>query len=186
MFAELADPAMVARCLEGLAGIAAAQGLFPPCVRWLGAAETLRARVGQPLSQEDRPSYETALATASAALGEVAFAEAWEAGRSLPLTAAIAEAIALPDGPPAGRALPSPTPGETPGTPSLPPPRFDLTQREAEVLRLLTRRQTDKEIADALFVTRRTASHHVANVLAKLGAANRREAAALAARHGLA
>jgi DNA-binding CsgD family transcriptional regulator len=63
--------------------------------------------------------------------------------------------------------------------------RFGLSPREGEVLRLLARRQTDREIADALFVTRRTASHHVASILAKLGATNRREAAALAAHHGL-
>ena len=54
------------------------------------------------------------------------------------------------------------------------------------MLALLCQRLTDKEIADHLFVAPRTARFHVENVLAKLGAANRREAAALAARHGLA
>jgi DNA-binding CsgD family transcriptional regulator len=54
------------------------------------------------------------------------------------------------------------------------------------VLTLLCQRRTDREIADVLFITPRTAGFHVANVLAKLGAANRREAAALAAHHGLA
>jgi DNA-binding NarL/FixJ family response regulator len=43
----------------------------------------------------------------------------------------------------------------------------------------------DPEIAERLFITTETASNHVANILTKLGATNRREAAALAAHHAL-
>jgi DNA-binding CsgD family transcriptional regulator len=60
-----------------------------------------------------------------------------------------------------------------------------LTQRELEVLRLLARHHTDKEIAEALFVGLRTVQTHVANILNKLGVGNRREATAEAARLGL-
>jgi DNA-binding CsgD family transcriptional regulator len=56
----------------------------------------------------------------------------------------------------------------------------DLTRREAEVLTLLTRRRTDKEIAAALGISPRTAMSHVAAIRAKLGVRNRREAAAVA------
>lgn len=62
---------------------------------------------------------------------------------------------------------------------------FELTRREREVLALLCQRLTDPEIAAALFISPRTASGHVANVLAKLGVPSRRDAAALAARSGL-
>jgi DNA-binding NarL/FixJ family response regulator len=51
-----------------------------------------------------------------------------------------------------------------------------LTAREREVLALLRHRRTDAEIAAELFISRRTASNHVSNILTKLGAANRREA----------
>lgn len=57
-----------------------------------------------------------------------------------------------------------------------------LTPREREVLALLRPRLTDAEIAAHLAISRRTVATHVANILGKLGAANRREAAAIATR----
>ena len=65
----------------------------------------------------------------------------------------------------------------------LPPHR--LTRCEREVLHLLCQRLTDREIAERLFISRSTASRHAANIFAKLGVSGRREAAALATRHGL-
>jgi DNA-binding CsgD family transcriptional regulator len=53
-----------------------------------------------------------------------------------------------------------------------------LTRRESQVLGLLARRRTDKEIAAALGISPRTAMGHVAAIPAKLGVRNRREAAA--------
>ena len=63
---------------------------------------------------------------------------------------------------------------------------LDLTPREAEVLALLTRGYTNREIAAALVISVRTAGVHVSHILRKLGAPNRREAAAIAHRphHG--
>ncbi|MBA3414133.1 MAG: hypothetical protein H0U10_02775 [Chloroflexia bacterium] len=60
-----------------------------------------------------------------------------------------------------------------------------LTEREVEVLVLLARHQTNNEIAAELFVSPRTVTTHVANIFGKLGVANRRAAAAAAARFGL-
>jgi len=53
------------------------------------------------------------------------------------------------------------------------------------VLRLVAAGWTNQQIADALFITRKTASVHVSNVMGKLNAANRGEAAAIAHRLGL-
>lgn len=64
-------------------------------------------------------------------------------------------------------------------------PLARLSPREREVLAFLAHRFTDLEIAEALSISRRTASHHVASILAKLGVANRRQAGALAIHHGL-
>jgi DNA-binding CsgD family transcriptional regulator len=59
-----------------------------------------------------------------------------------------------------------------------------LTSRERDVLRLLTRGRSNKEIASELFISPKTASAHVSNILGKLGAASRTEAAAIAHREG--
>ena len=59
-------------------------------------------------------------------------------------------------------------------------PLSRLTPREREVLDLLATGATNKTIAITLFITGKTASVHVSNILAKLGVANRGEAAALA------
>jgi DNA-binding CsgD family transcriptional regulator/tetratricopeptide (TPR) repeat protein len=57
-----------------------------------------------------------------------------------------------------------------------------LTPREREVLVLLADGRTNRQIAEALFISVKTASVHVSNILAKLGVANRGEAAAVAHR----
>jgi DNA-binding NarL/FixJ family response regulator len=54
-----------------------------------------------------------------------------------------------------------------------------LTPREAEVLALLARGCTNREIADTLVISVRTAGVHVSHILRKLGAPNRVEAAAI-------
>lgn len=60
-----------------------------------------------------------------------------------------------------------------------------LTTRELETLRLIATGKTNKEIAQALFISTNTVAIHVARVLAKTGASNRTEAAAYAASHHL-
>lgn len=60
-----------------------------------------------------------------------------------------------------------------------------LSAREAQVLRMVAEGRTNQEIAAALFRSVNTVANHVRNILAKVGAANRTEAAAFAVRHGL-
>jgi DNA-binding CsgD family transcriptional regulator len=60
-----------------------------------------------------------------------------------------------------------------------------LTDRELEVLRLLAEGRTNRQIGQELFITAKTASVHVSNILGKLGVKNRAEAGAAAHRMGL-
>jgi len=60
-----------------------------------------------------------------------------------------------------------------------------LTARENDVLLLLSRGRTNRQIGEELFISGKTASVHVSNILAKLGAASRTEAVAIAYREGL-
>ena len=61
-----------------------------------------------------------------------------------------------------------------------------LSEREAEVLRLVAAGRSNREIGEELAISLNTADRHVSNILTKIGAANRAEAASFAVRHGLA
>jgi DNA-binding CsgD family transcriptional regulator len=60
-----------------------------------------------------------------------------------------------------------------------------LTRREMEVLRLVARGQSNREIGKALYISQNTAANHIRSILMKTGSANRTEAAAFAHRHRL-
>lgn len=61
----------------------------------------------------------------------------------------------------------------------------DLTPRELEVLNHIATGATNQEISDRLSISLHTTKSHVRNILSKLHAINRRQAARMAARHGL-
>ncbi|MBA2277069.1 MAG: response regulator transcription factor, partial [Chloroflexia bacterium] len=118
--------------------------------------------------------YEHAADVARAALGDAIFSAAHDAGRALSLDQAVAEAMTIT----IGTAQPSPLPLSASAA-------AGLTSREVEVLGLLAEGRSDRQIADALFISSRTASHHVARILAKLGARTRTAAVDQARRHGI-
>jgi ATP/maltotriose-dependent transcriptional regulator MalT len=89
------------------------------------------------------------------------------------------------------RARPGPAPAEAgPGSPGATGAEaaqpFGLTARELEVLQLVAAGRSNREIAAELFISAKTASVHVSNILSKLSVASRGEAAATAYQFGLA
>jgi ATP/maltotriose-dependent transcriptional regulator MalT len=69
--------------------------------------------------------------------------------------------------------------------PSSPLARLGLTAREQEVLALVATGRTNRQIAETLFISPKTATLHVSNILSKLGVTNRVEAATIAYRLGV-
>ncbi|MFC8147590.1 AAA family ATPase [Streptomyces paradoxus] len=77
---------------------------------------------------------------------------------------------------------PAAAPGPAPADPA---EALGLTSRERDVLRLVAAGHTNRRIAEELFISPKTASVHVSNILGKLGVSGRGEAAAVAHRLGL-
>ena len=78
--------------------------------------------------------------------------------------------------------------GQAPDRPAdatAPAAALGLTARELEVLALVAEGRSNRQVGEALFISAKTASVHVSNILAKLGVASRVEAAAVAHRLGL-
>jgi predicted ATPase/DNA-binding CsgD family transcriptional regulator len=173
---EYGEQVGVAGGLRGLAMIAAHDGQFERAARLFGAAEALREAIGLPPPRH-HARYEESVAATRAALGEEQLLATWRAGRQLPLAEAVAEAVAL---------TPKAVPIASVVAECLPSNRYGLTPRERDVLRLIVAGKSDQQIADALFVSRRTANTHVSHIYAKLGVAKRSEAVGIAVRDGLA
>ena len=66
-----------------------------------------------------------------------------------------------------------------------PPTGFGLTSREHQVLDLMAQGASNRQIAEGLFISEKTASVHVSNIIRKLGVSSRGEAAWVAYRAGL-
>jgi DNA-binding NarL/FixJ family response regulator len=91
---------------------------------------------------------------------------------------ALARRARLDLAPPAGATVPAA------GAPT-PAAQLGLTPREVEVLALVAAGRSNRQIAQALFISPKTVGVHVSNILAKLGVSGRVEAAAVAHRLGL-
>lgn len=172
---SIAEERQIIYQVAGLAGVALATGQATRAARLLGAVSAAQDAIGFTGVLIDL-NIRHAPARARDELGNVAFTHAWEFGRTMLWTDAVNDALSVLRG---ERPV-----ALTKATMSL-AQTHALTRREREILGLLCQRLTNPEIAGRLFLSERTVESHVANILGKLGAANRREAAAVAARHGL-
>ncbi|MFN8590858.1 MAG: LuxR C-terminal-related transcriptional regulator [Thermomicrobiales bacterium] len=164
------DTVSLASSLRGLAIIAARTHRDERAVRLFGAEEALRTAIG---ADEPRSgSRLLALAECRERLGEEAFDAAWRSGQALSLPDAVAEALTIP----------KMTPGAQPAAATA---GHGLTARELEVLRLLVAGRSNPEIANALYISRRTVTTHLTNLFTKLGVRNRVEAPVAAQQRGL-
>ncbi len=172
----------IAHPLAGMASILSMTGHGELAARLLGVAAEIHETHGTfPWIAEQERDRQTA-ARLRALLGETLDTAAFAAGRTLPVTTAaqLALAVTAPTGPEISPEGAAPAERFAARAPAAPPDA--LTRRELEIFELLGQRLSDAEIAARLFIGVRTVEFHVSNILGKLGAANRREAAALASR----
>jgi predicted ATPase/DNA-binding CsgD family transcriptional regulator len=163
----------LAHCLADIAMLAMATGQ-PAAARLWGAVAALRQIVGYEFPLPERDVFEPSEAALRTELGAEVFDREYAAGQLLGLDEALAEAEAVLAG--AASAQPKA---------SRPSTRFGLTPRELEVLRLVVAGQSDREIAETLYISRRTAEGHVAGILAKLDVRSRAAAVAAALGSGI-
>jgi non-specific serine/threonine protein kinase len=158
--------------LATAAVIAAGHGRHALAARLLGTSR----RSGYQFKLPERLAYDRVEADARRSLGDADFEREQARGRRMPAGDIEAELDRLTPG------------GESDTSPGVIAPQgdFDLTEREREVLRKLADGLTNQEIADNLFVSRRTIATHVDHILGKLDVRSRTAAVAWAVRNGLA
>ena len=139
----------------------------------LAATEALRERLGTPVPPAEAPDRDAARAALERKLNAGTFASGWADGRRQELDSVVDLALEALD------ALEVPSAGEGPMAAPV------LTHRELAVLELLADGHTNREIAAALYISPSTAGVHVSNILRKLGAKRRVDAAGLAHKLGL-
>jgi non-specific serine/threonine protein kinase len=154
----------VSSCVELLAWVAVEEGDLQRACRLFGAGRTLWASIGTPLFGSEammgtRARYED---RARRGLGKKAFDHGYRVGEQFKTEEAIAFALGESD-----ERLGFQPPGSPP-----------LTRREEEVARLVAEGLSNREIAEWLVISQRTAEGHVENVLAKLGFKSRTQVAA--------
>jgi DNA-binding NarL/FixJ family response regulator len=151
------------RSLETMAHLAVACGQPAHALRLIAFVRTRRERLGLAVPPSDARATEVLVDGARAVVGHSAIREEMF-GRSMTLHEVIEDALSIePPAPPEQRAAPD-----------------SLSTRERQVVTLITRGLTNREIASELVIADSTAERHVHNILAKLGVATRTQVAAWA------
>ncbi len=155
---------------KGIASVAVRTGRPELAARIFGMSDSEFNRTGVTLRKPLLALFETFRDEARTAIGIEQFDDAWKSGYDLTRQEAVNElyVLAAPPVPVSRKMRPAP---------------FNLlSNREFEVLQFLVDGKTDPEIATALFLSPRTVSQHVSNILGKLQVTSRTAAAAMAAR----
>ncbi len=170
-FRRLGESRGAAECLMGFGAVAAAEGRAADAARLFGAGEAALEALGTGFWPANRADCERWESRARRSLGPSAFERARTEGQLLSLehiTTLVLERGA------ARAAMPHPAQHKPPG----------LTPREREVAQMAARGLTNRQIADALVITEKTAANHLQHVLDKLDLHTRTQLAARAVEFG--
>src|SRR5215470_53154 len=152
----LYDREGLSHVVESLAWTATRRAAHERAATLLGSAERLRESVGSALPAFFREQHERALSAAADGLGEAAFQRAVERGHAMAVEEAVAYAVDSRS-------------STKSAAPAQMAPHGRLTRRELEIARLIAEGLTSQQIAAKLFISERTVTTHVANMLNKLG-----------------
>ncbi|HET9662474.1 MAG TPA: LuxR C-terminal-related transcriptional regulator [Thermomicrobiales bacterium] len=162
--------------LADIAVLAAGTGFPEVAARLFGAAAVWADTLGEPFLLPERATYERAIGEVRSTLGEERFIAAGSAGETLTLAEAGEEARAFLVALESTRVSTSSIDEAA---------AHGLTQRELEVLRLVAAGRSNREIADALFISVPTVKRHLSNLFGKLDVPSRAAATAYAKTHHL-
>jgi DNA-binding CsgD family transcriptional regulator len=171
LWRELREERGIAQALEGFAMLELAESRTERGVWLLAAAQAIRERITEPSSPSRRASIDRLLQSARAAIGD-AYDAAWASGGAATAEQAVAEALTTPSAPPAPR-----SPMDRDWEP--------LSARERDVVALIGRGLTNRQIGETLVVSERTVEWHVGNVFGRLGLTSRAQVAVWAREHGV-
>ncbi len=163
-----------------LAATCSALGKHANAVELLSAADRNRRELGSAPTPRKVVEIGETDASARAVLTEQEYADQWAKGSQLDLDA-LTRRIGIVAREIIGRRHAAIVPGLS----SEQGVSHNLTSRENEVLRLLAQGNSTREIAEALFISPRTAATHITNILGKLDVSSRTAAVAYAMRTGL-
>jgi predicted ATPase/DNA-binding SARP family transcriptional activator/DNA-binding CsgD family transcriptional regulator len=159
----------VINTLEGMAGLAGAVKEDIRAARLWGAAEAAREVTGVALPPPERALHEPHLAAARSRLGETTWEEGLAEGRSMSLEVA-AEYVLSEEADHSEATIEQ-------DLSTRDEPMRNLTQREGEVMVLVARGLTNRQISCELGISERTAGNHIAKILKKLGLRSRTQIA---------
>ena len=168
---QVGDPRGMLVWLQAMAHWLLAAGKAELSARILGAVEIARTANNLPLQHHESADHQAIVDGATRALGEDRYIASVAKGRWASLDDLTAEVVQ------SATERVNDIVSRKPSAPDGFGDHYGLTDREEEVFHLLTRRLSDKEIAEELCISARTVNRHVSNVLAKLNVRTRREAA---------
>lgn len=161
---EIEDGRGISQAIEGLAAVAVARGDDEAAARLVGGADAQRALLGAVREATERPVHDDLVRQLRRRLGERRFAAALAEGRAMPLDVLVEAARSVAEAAP--EAVP-------------------LTAREQQVPGLVACGHSNREIADRLRISERTAVSHIEHIMNKLSVSSRAQIAVWAVRHGL-
>jgi predicted ATPase/DNA-binding SARP family transcriptional activator/DNA-binding CsgD family transcriptional regulator len=170
---ELGEREITLSCLGGLGEVAHGQKQLERAVLLDAASEAMREAIGQTLHPDDQERQDRYRAGLQAEVGD-AFERIWREGKAMTPARAVEYALAMEE---PALSTPEPVAQESPAG--------AISRREREVVALIARGLTNRQIAHELTIAERTADTHVSNILTKLGLTSRAQIAAWAVTNGL-